>query len=413
MEIVQKKVPQLRFPEFYDEWHETSLGNIADVYDGTHQTPDYVDEGVPFVSVESINNIENSKKYITREAFEKNYKIKPQNDDILMTRITAGIIGATAIVKNNKPLGFYVSLALIRMKNQTLDVEFLNHRINSVFFKHELHKRIIHIAFPKKINLGEIGKCRITFTKIEEQQKIASFLTEVDTKIIQLTRKKELLEQYKKGIIQQLFSQEIRFKNDNGKDFPNWAKKRLSNMGKTLNGLSGKTKDNFGNGKPYIQYKQIFDNSKINISNCGLVEIKENENQTKVQYGDVFFTTSSETPMEIGTTSVLLDKVDEMYLNSFCFGLRVDEKILYPSFAQFLFRTPYFRRKMIPLAQGSTRYNISKTSFMKLEVMLPLVEEQIKIASFLSAIDDKINYVGVQLEKTKLYKNGLLQQMFV
>jgi type I restriction enzyme S subunit len=246
-----------------------------------------------------------------------------------------------------------------------------------------------------------------------EQKKIASFLTAVDTKITQLTKKKALLEQYKKGVMQKIFKQEIRFKDANGNNYPEWVYVELGKLGLTLNGLTGKTKDDFGIGKPYIQYKQIFDSSKINIKNCGLVNISQNDKQTKVKHGDVFFTTSSETPNEIGTASVLLDEVDEMYLNSFCFGYRVDLNKLYPSFAQFLFRSEEFRRKMIPLAQGSTRYNISKSSFLKLKVQLPLIEEQTKIANFLSAIDKKVALVNTQLNTTKTFKKGLLQQLFV
>jgi len=102
-----------------------------------------------------------------------------------------------------------------------------------------------------------------------------------------------------------------------------------------------------------------------------------------------------------------------MYLNSFCFGFRVSPKTLFPSFSQFLFRSESFREMMIPLAQGSTRYNISKSSFVKLQVQLPCIEEQTKIANFLSSIDAKIDQVAIQLEKTKFFKKGLLQQLFV
>jgi type I restriction enzyme, S subunit len=213
--------------------------------------------------------------------------------------------------------------------------------------------------------------------------------------------------------MQKIFSQEIRFKDEKGNDYPDWEEKKLGDIGKTLNGLTGKTKENFGKGKPYIQYKQIFDGSRIDITKCDLVEISSNETQTQVQFGDVFFTTSSETPNEIGTASVLLDQVEKMYLNSFCFGLRVDHKILNPSFGQFLFRSEDFRKKMIPLAQGSTRYNISKVSFLKLIIELPEIKEQTQIADFLSAIDDKIGLVSTQLDKTQEFKKGLLQQMFV
>ena len=189
-------VPKLRFKEFNDGWQKKELREISQIYDGTHQTPNYIQNGVPFVSVEDISDIEKTNKFISKNAFEKEFKIKPQVNDILMTRITAGIIGATAIVKNNNPLGYYVSLALIR-KNKIIDVNYLNQYINCFKFKKELNKRIIHVAFPKKINLGDIGKCKISITSINEQQKIGKMLNILDRKIELQTKKIEDLKLFK------------------------------------------------------------------------------------------------------------------------------------------------------------------------------------------------------------------------
>ena len=214
--------------------------------------------------------------------------------------------------------------------------------------------------------------------------------------------------------MQKLFSQELRFKNENGKEFQKWAKKPLGKIGETYNGLTGKSKENFGEGKPYIQYKQIFDNTKIDVSKFDFVQVDENENQNRAKYGDVFFTTSSETPLEIGYSSVLLENVDELYLNSFCFGYRINSfKELSPTFAQYLFRSPIFRKEVIKLGQGSTRYNMSKVELMKIEILLPSEKEQSKISAFLETIDEKIIRTTTQLQQTQQYKKGLLQNMFI
>jgi type I restriction enzyme S subunit len=206
----------------------------------------------------------------------------------------------------------------------------------------------------------------------------------------------------------------LRFKDEKGKDYPKWEEKKLGDIGNTFNGLTGKTKENFGEGKPYIQYMQIFASSKIDVTKCGLVQIDKNENQQRVQYGDVFFTTSSETPNEIGTCSVLLETVEEMYLNSFCFGFRPKSfEQLVPRYASYLFRNGIFRRIIVRLAQGSTRYNMSKVEFMKLKVLLPSKEEQKKIADYLSNIDNVIEIANNQITQTQTFKKGLLQQMFV
>ena len=115
----------------------------------------------------------------------------------------------------------------------------------------------------------------------------------------------------------------------------------------------------------------------------------------------------------MGTASVLIDEVENTYLNSFCFGYRVNKEYLLPEFARFAFRANGFRKRVVRLAQGSTTYNLSKTSLMKIETNLPALQEQQKIANFLSAIDKKIELVAEQLEQARTFKKGLLQQMFI
>lgn len=204
-----------------------------------------------------------------------------------------------------------------------------------------------------------------------------------------------LLEKYKVGLTQKIFSNEVRFKKSNGENYENWSEIKLGDLGNTYNGLTGKNKNDFGNGKPYIQYKQIFGNSNINVSECDFVAIGKNENQSKVKFGDIFFTTSSETAHEIGYSSVLLTEVEDLYLNSFCFGFRPNSlEELNPFFAQFLFRSEVFRRTILKLAQGSTRYNMSKTELMKIKISIPVLEEQEKIGKILTAISQKIAIIS-------------------
>ncbi|RKD34169.1 restriction endonuclease subunit S [Thermohalobacter berrensis] len=191
-----------------------------------------------------------------------------------------------------------------------------------------------------------------------------------------------------------------------------WEVKEIGEIGSTYNGLSGKNKDDFGRGKPFIPYKNIFDNSKIDINYLDYVVIKDDENQNKVKYGDIFFTTSSETPEEVGMSSVILDEIDELYLNSFCFGFRLNDfSILLPEFARYLFRGGKIRKIVSRLAQGSTRFNLSKTQFMKISIPIPPLKEQQKIASILSTVDEQIEQTDVLIEKTKELKKGLMQKL--
>jgi type I restriction enzyme S subunit len=192
-----------------------------------------------------------------------------------------------------------------------------------------------------------------------------------------------------------------------------WEGKKLGDIAERYNGLKSKTKKDFGSGSAYITYTQIFENSKIKIENFGKVKVGENENQNKAKYGDVFFTTSSETPLEVGMSSVLLDRKFHPYLNSFAFGIRPKSfEILNPEFAQFYFRADVFRNKMYKLAQGSTRFNISRVEFMIKSILLPCSDEQKKIAGFLGSVDEWIENLTAQKETLGSYKRGLMQKLF-
>ena len=303
----------------------------------------------------------------------------------------------------------------------TVDTLFYTHSFSGGIpkFVYYLFQRINWYKYNEASGVPSLSKMTILriplfLPTLQEQTKIANFLSIVDKRIEKIENKKKLLERYKKGLMQKIFSQKIRFKNDNGNDFPDWVEKKLGEVGQTFNGLIGKSKKDFGKGKLYIQYKQVFDNSKIDINNFGLVNVCDNENQRMVCVGDVFFTTSSETAGEVGYSSVLLDKVDNVYLNSFCFGYRLNSfEKFNPNFAQYIFRNNLFRKKVIRLSQGSTRYNMSKIELMKILINLPSLPEQTKIANSLSIVDKKIELINKQIEATRKYKKGLLQQMFV
>jgi type I restriction enzyme, S subunit len=197
-----ENVPEIRFKGFTDAWEQRELGQLTEVYDGTHQTPQYTDNGVMFLSVENIATLK-SEKFISEEAFKNEFKIYPQKNDILMTRI--GDIGTANIVADNEPKAYYVSLALL--KNAKLYPHFLKESISSVKVKREIWHRTLHIAFPKKINKNEISKVRISYPKINvEQLKIGKTLNELD-KLITLHRHKlDQLENLKKGYMQRLFA---------------------------------------------------------------------------------------------------------------------------------------------------------------------------------------------------------------
>ncbi|WP_203262253.1 restriction endonuclease subunit S [Streptococcus uberis] len=149
------------------------LSTVCQVYDGTHQTPRYRSEGVPFVSVENIKNLYKTSKYISIEDFEK-YKIKPRINDILMTRI--GDVGTCNVVDRDEDLAYYVSLALIRPNIECINPYFLRYFIESRHGRRELNRRILHTAVPIKINMGDIGKIMISLPSMEIQTQIVKIL---------------------------------------------------------------------------------------------------------------------------------------------------------------------------------------------------------------------------------------------
>lgn len=194
-----------------------------------------------------------------------------------------------------------------------------------------------------------------------------------------------------------------------------WKKVVLGDLGKTFNGLSGKSKDDFGaGGSRYIPYLNIFNNSIIDPAELEIVRVKPGEKQNPVKYGDLFFTTSSETIEEVGMTSVLLDNLDNVYLNSFCFGFRQHNfDTLLPEFVPFLFRSTKVRKDITYFGQGSTRYNLGKTNLLeKLELSIPPLPVQQKIAHILSTVDRQIEKTKQLILKYEMVKEGMMQDLF-
>lgn len=196
-----------RLDGFDGKWEEIELGKICNIYDGTHQTPKYTNNGIRFVSVEDISNLKDSRKFISINDFRKDFKIYPENKDILMTRI--GDIGTPCLLKDDEKIAYYVSLALL--KNIKINSEYLYHYIRSSNFKNELDKRILHHATPIKINKNDIGKCQVNYpTDIKEQEAIASILTSMDDEIENLEKEKAKIEKIKVGAMDDLLTGKVR-----------------------------------------------------------------------------------------------------------------------------------------------------------------------------------------------------------
>jgi len=328
-----KNIPELRFPEFKGEWKIKKFGELIERISNPVKVE--LEKMYQQIGIRSHGKGIFHKEFVDGKILG-NKRVFWVKEDVLIVNIV--FAWEQAVAKTTKDeIGMIASHRFpmyLPIKTQS-DLNYLLY-----FFLTKRGKSLLELASPggagrnKTLGQKEFENLKFLIPDVAEQNKIALFLTALESKLNALKQKKNLLEQYKKGVMQKLFSQELRFKEENGKAFPKWEKKKLGEIGETFGGLSGKTKENFGTGKPYIQYKQVFDDSKIDVSRFGFVEIGKNENQNKAKFGDVFFTVSSETPNEIGMTSVLLEHVDELYLNSFCFGFRPNSlEILYPLFS--------------------------------------------------------------------------------
>ena len=207
-------VPKIRFKGFTDVWEQRKLNELCNIYDGTHQTPNYKDSGIMFLSVENIKDL-SSNKYISYEDFKKNFKVYPKKNDILMTRI--GDIGTTNIVKENSLKAYYVSLALLKCRS--INPYYLNFAIKSDYVQNGLKLRSLLTAIPMKINKDQIGEVDINYPiDPEEQSNIGKLFDNLDNLIILHQRKCDNLINVKKSLLEKMFPKnssnipEIRFK---------------------------------------------------------------------------------------------------------------------------------------------------------------------------------------------------------
>lgn len=264
------------------------------------------------------------------------------------------------------------------------------------------------------INATEYASYSFAVPSLPEQHKIADLLSTVDRVIAAQQAEVDAWEQRKKGVMQKLFNQEVRFKADDGSNYPDWEEKTLGNEGTFYGGLSGKTKSDFQTGETcFITYMNIYRNPFARQDMMGRVDVGIGEKQNKVQYGDLLFTQSSETVEEVGLSSVYLHD-DKPYLNSFCVGYRFsDLKNVCPEFMGYCMRSDAIRKSIMLLGQGISRINLSAKRLGTVSYRIPSLSEQRKIADCLSSLDDVIVKAKAELAKWRELKKGLLQQMFI
>ena len=355
---------------------------------------DWTDEGVRFLRARDLVSFAKNESiedplFISSEMY-KEYSAqsgKVSVGDLLVTGV--GTIGVPWLVTSDNPV-YFKDGNIIWFKNR--------YSIDGGFFYHSFTASAIQNYINEAAGIGTVGtytietgkKTPIWLPSRQEQREIAAMMTHLDTLITLHQRKYDKLAQLKKSMLDKMFPKpgerfpEIRFA---GFTDP-WEQRKLGNCGTTYGGLSGKTKEDFGHGNArFVPYTNVFDNPLTDTKRLETVEIDSSQN--KVAYGDTFFTVSSETPDEVGMSSVWLSDQDDVYLNSFCFGYRQDSTFD-PHYLAYMLRSSSIRSDLTLLAQGISRFNISKNKVMELSVPVPSVAEQKQIGQYFARLDSLI-----------------------
>ena len=381
-------VPKLRFSEFSDDWEEKRFVDITTkISDGIHSTPNY-DEGGTYSFVNG-NNLVNGVIKInsqTKKVDENEYTThqRPLGSNTILISIN-GTIGNLALYNNEKVV-LGKSACYLNINEKDTDKLYVFNLLRTCkikrFFNSELTGSTI-----KNLSLTTIKNTKLNLPTKPEQQKIAAFLTAVDTKIEQLSKKQELLGEYKKGSMQQIFSQAIRFKADDGSDFPDWIEKKLGDV--SIRGASNisanQLEDNNGGYKIYGAAGHLKNIDFYTEEDCYVAIVKDGAGAGRIMLLE------AKTSV-LGTLAIIKAKQGN------------DINFLY-----WLIQTINFRKYVV----GSTIPHIYYRDYQAEKLRIPSLPEQTKIANFLSFIDSKIEQVGKQLDESKQFKKALLQQMFV
>lgn len=409
--IVHKKIslaPKFRFKGFTESWEMKPLIELSvnGFSNGAFNDPKKVGSGYRIINVKDMY-IDGTIKAdtLTRVAIdEKEFsKNRVEYGDIFFTR--------SSLVKEGIA---YSNVNLNEVDDLTFDGHLIRMRPNRelhspVFLYYNFATKTARIQFIKRgktatmttIGQEDISKVEIIFPTLSEQQKIASFLSAVDEKIQHLTRKKELLEQYKKGVMQQLFSGKLRFKDEKGKEFPEWEEKRLGDVCSFFSGgTPASTNREFYSGKiPFIGSGNIYDSEVYSF----ITEEALNSSSAKiVEQGDLLYALYGANSGEVAISKI------EGAINQAILCIRSEENNEYLYYVLLLNKDKIVA-KYLQGGQGNLSANIIK----RLKYKLPSIEEQNKIATYLSNIDTKIENIKNQITQTQTYKKGLLQQMFV
>ena len=402
-----KKVPKLRFKEFVDEWKEKKIENIVEVNPRTEELPD---EFI-YIDLESVENgVLKEKKIIQKENAPSRAKRNVKLNDILYQTVRP-------YQQNNLFFNFddefeYIaSTGYAQLRSTENNSKYIYHMLHTKKFLDKVLERCTGTSYPA-INSNDLSEINIFYSPfLEEQEKIADFLSSVDVRIDLTNQKLELFEKYKKGIMQKIFKQELRFKDSNGNDYPEWEEKRLGDL---ITSQGGKALEKYSNdnGKyKFISIGNYSENSTF-IDNGKRIDLNSETKKQLLRKNELVMILNDKTKTGNIIGRTLLIEKDDTYIYNQRSQRIICKKDFLPQFAYVLLNSSY-RNNIIQNAQGGTQIYINFSTIENFSIELPCLEEQQKIADFLSSIDNKIEKIADELENLKEFKKGLLQQMFV
>ncbi len=390
--------------------------------DGTHFSPKSKNGSKRYLTSKNIRNsgIDLSDcNYISDEEHQEIFKKCPVKiGDILLTKDGANT-GNCCVNSLQEEFSLLSSVAVLDGKADSVNNIFLLQVLQSQWGINEINNAMAGQAISR-ITLEKINKFSFNFPILPEQTKIANFLTAVDEKISQLTQKYDFLAQYKKGVMQQIFSQKLRFKDEDGGEFPEWKETILGKVADPAVrwsltggpfGSNLKAEDYTDNGIRIIQLQNIGDGTFNDGYKIYTSENKADELLSCNIYPNEIIISKMGDP--VARCCIMPSSHDRYLMASDGIRLVVNRSLFNTKYIHDFINYETFRKNALEASTGSTRRRIGLDELKKLPVIYPCLAEQTKIANFLTAIDDKITQAQAQLEAVKQYKKGLLQQMFV
>ncbi len=412
-----KKIPTLQFKSEKSEWSWKYLKDISKKVTEKNKDNQYTETLTNSAELGIINQRDYFDKDISNQKNLNGYYIVRPDDFVYNPRISS--FAPVGPIKRNKlgRTGVMSPLYYV-FRTQNIDLQYLEFYFSSVKWHLYMKQNGDSGARSDRFAIKDIvfGEMPIPYPPKDIQRKIGSFFKDLDDLISRHQQELDALKQTKQGFLQKMFPAEgnvvpdTRFRNFN----QDWKAYKLSDLGELFTGLSGLSKDDFSNGEhKYVTYMNVFSNTIININDLSAVDLTKKPKQNCLRKGDLLFTTSSETPQEVGMASYFGHNIDHVYLNSFCFGFRTNISKADGLFLAYFMRSNVVRNRLNKMAQGSTRYNLSKTEFRKMTINIPCLNEQIKIGEFFRQLDEVIDLKEQELEALKQTKQGFLQKMFV